>query len=594
MRIIMAYLSHQRDTTTMHILKFDKKFFRDFWNLLKPFWVSEEKYFALSCLMGTILCIIGEVRANVAINNFSKNFYDSLQTFNKDVLLGSLYQFVLILIAYIFMAAYAAYFQGLISIRWRRWLTKNYLTKWLDNHNHYRLQIYGNNIDNPDQRISEDLESFAAATLSAFFLVFKSTLTLVTFGVILWNLSGNMVIPMGAVKMTIPGYLLWCAVLYALVGTWITSWIGNKLAALNYRQQQYNADLRYSLVRLRESSEQVALYRGEEVEKNKFYRVFDNIFSNFISMLKVNRKLIFFNNGYSTVSFIFGLTIALPLYLQKKVQLGGVMQISGAFGVVISAISIFVKEFGFFAEWRAVIYRLTEFNKSMSNLKTHDDLSINKHPHGDVLINNLNLSLPNEQILLRNLNMKILPGERYLLTGSSGTGKSTFLRALAGLWPYGKGQIYLPENARVLFLPQKPYLPQGTLKDSLLYPENINTSDEHIAKMLQLCHLQKFQNNLHEIKNWSKELSLGEQQLIAFCRIFLYQPDIIFLDEATSALDEKMEADLYKQLIERLPETTVISIGHRETLNKFHQHTVNFADVSLQSKIINEQPAYEL
>lgn len=573
----------------MHNLKFDRQFFKDFWNLLKPYWLSEEKYFAFGLLTLNILCVIGEVRASVAINNFSKNFYDALQTFNTAVLVSSLKQFIFILIALIIVVGYATYFNGLICIRWRRWLTKNYLKEWLGNHKHYRMQLTGNHVDNPDQRISEDLDQFPTATLSAFFLIFHSSLSLITFGVILWNLSGRLTIPIGSINITISGYLLWSAMLYAAIGTWITSLIGKKLAALNYKQQLYNADFRYSLVRFRESSEQIALYRGEENENKKFQDIFQNIFSNFINTLKVSRQLTFFKNGYNTVSFVFGLTIALPLYLQKKIQLGEVMQISGAFSVVIGAFSIFVSSFSFFAEWRAVIYRLTEFKKSMQSPSANQSkISIDSHESGDIILRDFILTLPNGKLLNEKNNYILRRGERYLVSGPSGVGKSTFLRAIAGLWPHGEGFIFIPKNLTTLFLPQKPYLPLGTLKDVLTYPGNKKFNDDVVVEAMQFCHLQKFQNELNIVRNWTKELSLGEQQLIAFCRIFLHQPQILFLDEATSALDEMTENDLYEKVINLIPNTTIISVGHRNSLNKHHNDFIHFSNNQSMNKIVTE------
>lgn len=574
--------------TSAHRLKFNKQCFRDFWHLLKPYWKSEEKWSAFGLLALNILCIIIEVRASVAINDYNKDFFDALQNFDTAAMITCLWHFVVAIAILLLTFGYAVYFNGLLSIRWRRWLTKHYLNNWLTNHNHYRLTFAKNNIDNPDQRISEDLEKFPDTTLTAFFLLFQSFLTLGSFGYILWSLSGSLTVPLGSWQLTIPGYLCWAALLYAVIGTWITGWLGKKLSSLDYQQQRYNADFRFSLIRLREASEQVALYKGETAENNKLYHLFDHIFENFIKIISLRKRLTFFNNGYNSAASILGLVISLPLYFAKKIHLGVMMQIAGAFGQVVSACAVLMNSFTLFAEWRAIIHRLTEFKhliEEQPQQTEHTKIIFQTHAHRDIKVNNLALVLPEGKSLISDINLVLHAGGRFLLNGKSGLGKSTFLRALAGLWPYGNGTIHFPENINTLFLPQKPYLPQGTLKDALLYPHNLSTSDEELAEILKICHLEKFQTQLNEPKNWAKDLSLGEQQLIAFARIFLSKPDIIFLDEATSALDESTENHIYQQLRTQRPDATIVSVGHRHSLHKFHSHVINFCEDMSEKQI---------
>lgn len=525
-------------------LKFDASFFRNFLRLLTPYWTSEEKWSAFGLLTLNVVCIIIGVRATVALNNFHRDFFDALQNFNKPALITALIHFAVIAATLLLSYGYAFYFNGILSIRWRQWLTKTYLKKWLENHNHYRMQLTKNNVDNPDQRISEDLERFPDATLSVFFLILQSVLLLLSFSLILWNLSGNLSIPIGSWHVVIPGYLFWSALLYAVFGTFITGRIGKKLAPLDYQQQFFNADFRFSLIRLRESSEEVALYRGETAENAKFTDLFGRIFKNFMHTIALKKYLTFFTNGYNTTANLLGVCLALPFYLQKKLQLGGLMQISGAFGSVITAFSMAIDGFSLLAEWKAVVFRLNEFMLSIekSSQTEHCKIIIHKENQNHIVVKNLSLSLPDGQVLLEDIHLTLHAGGSFLLMGPSGLGKSTFLRALAGLWPYGEGQIILPKDQKIFFLPQKPYLPLGTLEHALLYPGHQAIEAQKLYDILELCHLTKLQSLLHEVKNWTKELSLGEQQLIAFARIFLNKPDVIFLDEATSALDEKNRA----------------------------------------------------
>lgn len=560
-------------------LKFDKQFFRNFWSLLSPYWTSEEKWTAIGLFTLNVLCTIVGVRAAVALNNFHRDFYDALQNFNKAALITALIHFVIIASTLLLAYGYAFYFNGLLSIRWRRWLTKHYINEWLDNHTHYRMQLANYHVDNPDQRISEDFEKFPEATLSIFFMILQSVLLLLSFSYILWNLSSVISIPFGSIKITIPGYLFWSALLYSIIGTLFISVMGKKLAGLEYKQQYFNADFRFSLVRFREASEEIALYRGEHTEQGNFTNLFSRIFTNFKQIISLKKYLTFFTSGYNTLANLLGVCLALPFYLEKKLQLGGLMQISGAFGNVITAFSMFIDGFSLLAEWKAVVFRLSEFIQTMdktSEIK-HTNIIINPTDQNNILVKKLDLSLPDGQPLLQNINLDLSAGGTFLITGRTGLGKSTFLRALAGLWPYGEGEIEIPKDKNIFFLPQRPYLPLGTLKNALLYPNGHEIDNQTLEEILERCQLTKLLPLLHETKNWMKKLSLGEQQLIGFARLLLIKPDIIFLDEATSALDEKTESEVYKNLRKLLPKSSIISIGHRSSLYQFHEHQISFA-----------------
>lgn len=563
-------------------LKFNKAFFRDLWCLLKPYWSSEEKYGACILLAITIACVFGEVFANVGFNHFHKIFFDALQHFDKPGLVASLeYVLVVSLFSIACIVGYT-YFNNLLSIRWRRWLTKNYIAKWLNKHNHHHIRILNPEIDNPDQRISEDLEKFPTATLTLFlgpFKILHSILQVSMFGYILWDLSHYFIFSVGSWHGYIPGYLFWVVFLYASIGTWLISRLGKKLPQLNYQQQHYAADFRFSLVRMREASEQISLYRGEPIEQGLFSGLFDRIFGNFLNIISLKARLTGFQKVYAYLSYYTGLMISIPFYLAKAFQLGTMMQISSAYNSVEGGFSAFLESFSEFSDWRSVVHRLAELTRAIEKLDQSHASKILMTEHADhvVKVKNLKLELPTGQSLLPEINLSLTAGQRLLITGPTGIGKSTFLRALAGLWFYGEGQIHLPEQAKLLFLPQKPYLPLGSMKDLLLYPQQVTIDDQSIIDVMTLCHLEKFKSEINEVKNWAHELSLGEQQLIAFARIFLCKPAVIFLDEATSALDEKTECYLHEQLRIRLPHAIVLSIGHRHSLRDFHERVIDFA-----------------
>ena len=562
----------------MENLKFNRQFFRDFWTLLKPYWRSEEKWSAYGLFGLIIACITIQNFASLALTKFYQTFFDALDNLNKSVIQGLLLKFVIIVAILIIVVGYNVYLSGILSIRWRRWLTKNYLSHWLANHTFYRMQILHKNVDNPDQRISEDLDAFSSSTLNLFTSLLDSVLSLIIFGCLLWKISGSIQIPIGAHQYTIPGYLLWVALICAIAGTWLTRIIGRSLPGLNYRQQQYNANFRFGMARLRETSEQVALYRGENLEKQQLGKSFTDVVGNFMRLIRVQKYLMFFQFGYNSISYLIGLIAGLPLLFEKKIQIGGLMQISQAYGQVISALSILVTAFAGIAAWRAVIYRLIEFKRHIDEanyLAQETSITYQQHKDDKLIVNNLDLLLPTKEVILKNLHLNIEPNNSLLITGPSGVGKSTLLRALAGIWPHGRGEILLPENAHMIFLPQKPYLPIGTLKDAMVYPNNnSNISDEKIKEILTTCGLEKLTDKLATESNWAQELSLGEQQLIGFARVFLQKPDWIFLDEATSALDENNESKMYELLHSRLPNATIISVGHRSSLTNFHQKQI--------------------
>jgi len=554
---------------------FSRSFLKGMWNLTRTYWSSEEKWRARLLLAVIVALNLGHVYILVLINEWYNRFYNALQSYDKDAFFHELGIFSMLAAVFIVVAVYELYLQQMLQIKWRRWMTERYLKEWLGDRAYYRMQLVDNRTDNPDQRISEDLQLFVSLTLRLSLGLLKATVTLVSFVAILWKLSGSITVPLGQYQLTVPGYMVWVAIVYSIIGTWLTAKIGRPLVGLNFNQQRYEADFRFSLVRLRENSESIAFYGGERQEELNFANRFKKIFENFYQLMKRQKKLTWFTAGYGQIAIIFPIVVAAPRYFSNQIQLGGLLQTSSAFGKVQDALSFFVESYTLLAEWQAVVNRLTGFVNNMNQVRSmpeQDAVKVIKGTSPAFAVAGLDVGLPNGQRLLENLELKIKTGESLLITGPSGCGKSTLMRTLAGIWPFGQGNISIPEGQRMLFLPQKSYLPLGSLRDVLLYPNSTGAvSDELIKEVLILCKLNDFTDKLDEVQDWSHILSLGEQQRVAFARALLLKPQWLFLDEATSALDEPTERVMYKLLQERLKDTSIISIGHRNTLTGYHK-----------------------
>jgi len=422
------------------------------------------------------------------------------------------------------------------------------------------------------------LNEFPSLTLNLFSGLFNAVLTFVSFSVILWKLSGDLNFNFLHHSVCIPGYMFWATLVYASVGTVITFWIGKNLMRLNYQQEQFNANFRFGLVRVRESAEQIALYSGQKTENQRLKDIFETVFRNMLNIITLQKYLGFFTNGYNLLIQVVGILIALPRYIFEKMQIGSLIQVSTAFGEVVGALSFVVLSFSTIANWRAVIFRLTEFSHLMDEAAkgiAEKNISVVSADESKIETSCLLLTLPSHQKLTDQLKFTVQKGEHVLINGKYGSGKSTLLRAMANIWPYGEGELYMPD-VKMLFLPQKPYFPLGTLKQALLYPNNNSDkiSDEKIKAILDDCGLNYIKKYLNEIRYWPIEFSLGEQQLIAFARIFIVEPDWVFLDEATSALDEETEKKMYELLQTRFPHMTIVSVGHRSSLKQFHQKEI--------------------
>jgi vitamin B12/bleomycin/antimicrobial peptide transport system ATP-binding/permease protein len=553
-----------------------KNFIHDLWTLLRPYWTSEEKRSAWLLLIANIVLTLAMVYMTVLFNQWYNLFYNTLQDKAQDEFFRQIGRFCVLATVYIVIAVYRIYLNQMLQIRWRRWLTDKYLKDWLADRTYYRMQLKGNATDNPDQRIAEDFRLFVDNSLSLGLGFLNAAVTLGSFVGILWVLSGPLEIPLGGATYVIYGYMVWVAIGYAIVGTWLTHKIGKPLIPLNFNQQRYEADFRFNLVRFRENSEGVALYRGEEDELRGFRARFASVVDNWWAIMKRQKLLTFFTVGYNQAAVVFPFVVGAPRYFSGAIQLGGLVQISNAFSQVQGALSWFIGAYTDFAAWKATVDRLSGFHKAVFSLQEESRIGTGPAVVADptidgLVLRNLELGLPTGRLLASGINTRIEPGERVLIKGPSGSGKSTLFRAIAGIWPFGSGQVRRPREFQSLFLPQRPYFPIGTLRQAVSYPAAAATfTDAQLCEALAAAGLEHFANRLDEEQNWAQQLSGGEQQRVAIARALLHKPAWLFLDEATSALDEPSQEHVYELLTERLKDATIISIAHRSALTDFH------------------------
>jgi putative ATP-binding cassette transporter len=548
-------------------------FLRDLWALTRPYWVSEERWTALALLVVIIGMNLALVYVSVRINRYRNDFYNALQNKDYHEFLHQLLVFVEVVTPAIVISVYQTYLNSMLQIRWRRWLTERFLGGWLEKQSYYRLQLTGVGTDNPDQRIADDLRLFVAQTLGLTLDFISNVVSLASFVSILWALSGTIVLPVGGMSLAIPGYMVWVALLYSAVGTWVTHKIGRPLARLNFDQQRYEADFRFSLVRLRENAEGIALYGGEVPEAGLLRRRFGAVYDNWWAIMRRTKSLTWFTAAFAQIADIFPVIVAAPRYFSGAIELGGLMQTASAFGYVQGSLSWFISAYTDLASWKATVDRLTSFQAAIAAAERagKTGITVGQAAGEQLALTRLAVDLPDGRPLLAPTDLGLRRGEAVLVTGPTGSGKSTLFRVLGGLWPFGRGRVDVPAQQRVLFLPQRPYLPLGTLRDAVSYPAPAGKlEDAAIQDALRACGLPHLVGRLDEEGNWSQRLSPGEQQRLAFARALLTQPDWLFLDEATSALDEMTEATLYRLIKERLPQATLVSIGHRSTLAAFH------------------------
>lgn len=553
-------------------IKKASKDWRAVWRLIKPYWRSEERISAFFLLAAVVSLALGMVYLNVLFNDWNREFYNALETKNFAIFKEQLWRFSWLAFIFIAVAIYKIYLTQALEIRWRTWMTRHYMAEWLEHQAYYRIE-QTRSADNPDQRIAEDLKFLTSGSLALSLGLLSSVVTLVSFVGILWSVSGPVSFMFGQQEWTIPGYMVWFALAYAGIGSLLVAWIGKPLVRQNFNQQRYEADFRFGLIRIRENAEAIALYGGESQEQVQLTGRFAHIRENWWAIMKTTKRLNVASTFYAQFAVIFPFLVGAPRFFSGAITLGGLMQISSAFGQVQSSLSWFIDAFGQLAEWKASVNRLADFHSAVSGARSQQSgIMVTRNNVGAILIDQVNLCLPDGTLLTQSMNATILAGQRILLTGPSGCGKSTLFRALAGIWPYGDGFIEIPKDMKLMFLPQRSYLPIGTLRAAINYPAGSDAyKDRAIQHYLEQCRLPHLMNSLDESDNWITRLSPGEQQRLAFVRALLSEPDVLFLDEASSALDADTEQALYELILSELPHAAIISIAHRDIVARHHQ-----------------------
>lgn len=545
---------------------------RAVWHLIAPYWRSEEKTIAFALLAAVVSLALGMVYLNVLFNDWNRDFYNALETKNFAVFKEQLWRFSWLAFVFIAVAIYKIYLTQALEIRWRVWMTKQYMSEWLENQAYYRIE-QTRSADNPDQRIAEDLKFLTSGSLALSLGLLSSVVTLISFVGILWSVSGPVAFMLGQHEWILPGYMVWFALAYAGIGSLLVAWIGKPLVQQNFNQQRYEADFRFGLIRIRENAEAIALYGGEPAEQVQLKKRLSHIRENWWAIMKTTKRLNVASTFYAQFAVIFPFLVGAPRFFSGTISLGGLMQISSAFGQVQSSLSWFIDAFGQLAEWKASVNRLAEFHGAVTGARMQQaGITVTRNNVGAILIDQVNLCLPDGTLLTQSMNATVLAGQRILVTGPSGCGKSTLFRAIAGIWPYGQGGIEIPKAMKLLFLPQRSYLPIGTLRAAISYPAHADAyKDRAIQYYLEQCKLPHLLESLDQIDNWSTRLSPGEQQRLAFVRALLSKPDGLFLDEASSALDADTEQALYELIVAELPHASIISIAHRDIVARYHQ-----------------------
>ncbi|MDO4430642.1 MAG: ABC transporter ATP-binding protein/permease [Lonepinella koalarum] len=536
-----------------------------FWQLAEGYVSPKHSLKPIAYFMVIVFFNLLSVRLDILFSQWYKAMYDALQNMNADIFWVQMVVFSVLAAVHIGNILLTYYLTQRFTIQWRMWLNDNMVERWLENQAYYKVQYLSEQPDNPDQRIQQDVQSYVSTSLSFATGVISSVVSIVAFTQILWNLSG----PMTIADVVIPQAMVFLVFIYVLITSVIAFRIGRPLIQLNFANERLNANYRYSLIRLKEYAESVAFFRGEKMEKNLLVSQFNQVIGNVWKMVYMTLKLSGFNVLVTQVSVIFPFLIQAHRYFSKQIQLGDLIQTSQAFGRVQSALSYFRNAYDDFAGYRAVLDRLTGFHFALQQVNQSSQIDF-QPSESAVKFERVLIKKPNGEILLQDLNFILPQGAKLLIKGASGAGKTTLLRTAAGLWAYAEGRIHCPKNT--LFLSQKTYLPQGKLIDALYYPDVApeNLDLDKAAEILRLVQLAHLAENLTQENEWTRVLSLGEQQRLSFARVLIQQPTVVFLDEATASMDEGLEYAMYRLLNTMLPQMTIISVGHRSTLQTHH------------------------
>ena len=554
---------------------FDRRFARNLWRLIRVYWASPDAKRGGLLLLLAVALEIGTVGGSLLVADAERRILDGLEHRHMGHFLVAVAFFFGATLTFVFASAYRIFVRQAVELRWRRGLTTHYVQRWVDKHCFLMEELHGD-VDNPQQRIQEDIRDFVASALGLSLSFLAAVATLVSFGGLLYGLSASWPIPING-TIVIPGLMLWVALAYSAVSMWVTHLVGRRLVPINYDQLRLEADFRYGLVHFRDHAAEVLISRGEEIEQHAALTRFRHLIANWWQLVRAQRNLSLLTGGIGQANALVPVLIAAPAYFARLITLGSIVQIRIAYGQISGALSWFVFAYQEIARWRANVERLSTFAESLDALDQRlADSGITVVPgDGDTLrLERVGIWEPDGRRLLQNATGTITRGERVAISGPSGTGKTLLMRSIAGIWPFGEGRVEVPGDARTLFVPQWPYIPMGNLRAAASYPDSPGRfTDEEIVRALRLLGLGRLASRLDDIDSWEQVLSPHEQQQLSLVRVLLQAPDWIFLDKATSALDEDTERDVYELLVERFPEASIVSITHRPAVAAYHTRT---------------------
>ena len=547
---------------------------RDCWHLIKPWWVSEEKWVARGLFLLVFALDLGIVGIGAWLANWNENFFNAFADYDINLVWKLLFEALVIAVCAIASEAMRTWFYQTLQMKWRKWVTDVYLDGWMKGRVFHRIES-NHEIDNADQRISEDLKQMVELSLHLSLGFFANLFKLVTFSIIIWNISGTLSFAIWGVQINIPGYMLWVSIAYALIASIFMEKRGREMVSVEYEQQQRESDFRFMMMRIRENSSEIAISNGEESEKSALKRYFSRIENNWDFIKRYTKRITIIEKGYTEFGVLLAYLMIIPRYFAHQIQLGSIMKLTMSFTNVRVGFAWFVFQYKRLTSLRSMCRRLAELYVCM-NADYDTSIDFTTNDEDCIRVDNLKIALSDGTLITKVDHLKIIPGSRWLIKGHSGAGKTTFLKAISGIWQYGSGTISLPQK-NLMFLPQVSYLPIGNLKTALCYPNPSEQFDnEDCIKVLKECRLEQYVDSLElDDLSWSKKLSPGEKQRLAFARCILLKPDYLFLDEATSAMDPELEGHVFKVLTDRLKDTAIISVAHRESMNVYHDNVLN-------------------
>jgi putative ATP-binding cassette transporter len=559
-------------------------FFRQFWRLVRGYYTSpRDRRRAWMLTVAVLVLTMIQIAVQVRFNIWNRDFFNALENRDRAAFFGQLWTLLLLVGAAMASAVAQLWAKQMLSLDWRRWLVQSLQRRWLEGGLHYQLNFMPDAADNPDQRITENTRWATAMAVDLLVGLLGSILTLISFLGILWTLSGALHVSFGANEFDVPGYMVWAALFYAVVGSLLTLLLGAPMVDINVRRNQAEADHRFALIRMRENSEGIALIRGEGDEDRTLRAAFSRVVSVMKDLYGRERMLMYLTSAYGMLAGVVPIVVASPRYFAGAITLGVLMQITQAFLEVTRSLNWFVDKFPLLADWRSHIERVAALDDTFEHavgLEAEHTITLTEGPDEEgrevLAFRDLQVGHADGNVVIQDANAVIHVGEKVLIVGESGTGKSTLFRAVSGLWPWGSGEIRTPPRERMFFMPQRPYLPLGTLRAALAYPAPAKKfADAGMAAALERCALPHLLPRLDEEERWDRVLSLGEQQRLAFARLLLHRPRWIFLDEATAALDDENQDAMMRLFREELADSAVISIGHRPGLDVYHDRTLH-------------------